>query len=213
MSTTRNGLRFPSQHREWLVLILVGLLLSMVFYHVQAQTDSAEQQSQIERAAFHQSLVLKDKVIPFNFSYPKGWQVVDHPDSLQVSIQNVPPFNNPKELPGGLPEGFAKISFMIDPKMDPSDLKQGEAKIINGITWQEHIGVGAASGDRSLTLETVREGVVFRIYTNIAGTKGDAALLEKHATTLDQIVNSLTFEPAIPLERPPDAPPPPPDGK
>ena len=213
MSTTRNGLHFPSQHREWSILILVGLLLSMVFYHVQAQTVSAEQQSQIEWEVFHQSLVLKDKVIPFNFSYPKGWHVVDHPESLQVSIQNVPPFNNPKELPGGLPEGFAKISFMIDPKMNPSDLKQGEAKVINGITWQEHVGVGEASGDRSVTLETVHEGVIFRIYTYIAGTKGDAALLENHATTLDQIVNSLTFEPTIPLERPPDAPPPPPDGK
>jgi hypothetical protein len=185
----------------------------MVFYHVQAQTVSAEQQSQIEWEAFHQSLVLKDKVIPFNFSYPKGWHVVDHPDSLQVSIQNVPPFNNPNELSGGLPEGFAKISFMIDPKMNPSDLKQGEAKVINGITWQEHVGVGEASGDRSLTLETVHEGVIFRIYTYIAGTKGDAALLENHVTTLDQILNSLTFEPTIPLERPPDAPPPPPDGK
>lgn len=213
MSTTRNGLHFPSQHREWSILILVGLLLSMVFYHVQAQTVSAEQQSQIEWEVLHQSLVLKDKVIPFNFSYPKGWHVVDHPDSLQVSIQNVPPFNNPNELSGGLPEGFAKISFMIDPKMNPSDLKQGEAKVINGITWQEHVGVGEASGDRSVTLETVHEGVIFRIYTYIAGTKGDAALLENHATTLDQIVNSLTFEPTIPLERPPDAPPPPPDGK
>lgn len=213
MSTTRNGLRFPSQHREWSILILVGLLLSMVFYHVQAQTVSAEQQSQIEWEAFHQSLVLKDKVIPFNFSYPKGWHIVDHQDSLQVSIQNVPPFNNPNELSGGLPEGFVKISFMIDPKMNPSDLNQGEAKVINGITWQEHVGVGEASGDRSLTLETVHEGVIFRIYTYIAGTKGDAALLENHATTLDQIVNSLTFEPTIPLERPPDAPPPPPDGK
>jgi hypothetical protein len=213
MSTTRNGLHFQSQHKEWSILILVGLLLSMVFYHVQAQTVSAEQQSQIEWEAFHQSLVLKDKVIPFNFSYPKGWHVVDHSDSLQVSIQNVPPFNNPNELSGGLPEGFAKISFMIDPKMNPSDLKQGEAKVINGITWQEHVGVGEASGDRSLTLETVHEGVIFRIYTYIAGTKGDAALLENHATTLDQIVNSLTFEPTIPLERPPDAPPPPPDGK
>ena len=213
MSTTRNGLRFPSQHREWSILILVGLLLSMVFYHVQTQTVSAEQQSQIEWEAFHQSLVLKDKVIPFNFSYPKGWHIVDHPDSLQVSIQNVPPFNNPNELSGGLSEGFVKISFMIDPKMNPSDLKQGEAKVINGITWQEHVGVGEASGDRSLTLETVHEGVIFRIYTYIAGTKGDTALLENHATTLDQIVNSLTFEPTIPLERPPDAPPPPPDGK
>ena len=213
MSTTRNGLRFPSQHREWSILILVGLLLSMVFYHVQTQTVSAEQQSQIEWEAFHQSLVLKDKVIPFNFSYPKGWHIVDHQDSLQVSIQNVPPFNNPNELSGGLPEGFVKISFMIDPKMNPSDLKQGEAKVINGITWQEHVGVGEASGDRSLTLETVHEGVIFRIYTYIAGTKGDAALLENHVTTLDKIVNSLTFEPTIPLERPPDAPPPPPDGK
>ena len=185
----------------------------MITVHTRTQTASAEQQSQIEWETFHQSLVLKDKVIPFNFSYPKGWQVVDHPDSLQVSIQNVPPFNNPKELSGGLPEGFAKISFMIDPKMNPSDLKQGEAKVINGITWQEHVGVGEASGDRSLTLETVQEGVIFRIYTYIAGTKGDAALLENHATTLDQIVNSLTFEPTIPLERPPDAPPPPPDGK
>jgi len=185
----------------------------MVFYHVQVQTVSAEQQSQIEWEAFHQSLVLKDKVIPFNFSYPKGWHIVDHQDSLQVSIQNVPPFNNPNELSGGLPEGFVKISFMIDPKMNPSDLNQGEAKVINGITWQEHVGVGEASGDRSLTLETVHEGVIFRIYTYIAGTKGDAALLENHATTLDQIVNSLTFEPTIPLERPPDAPPPPPDGK
>ncbi|WP_376792362.1 hypothetical protein [Thermoflexus sp.] len=152
-----------------------------------------------------QSFMLKDKEIRFSFLYPKGWVVIAHPDGYLVHVQNIPPFDHPADVPGGLSEGFVKISFMLDPKANPEAL-QGEEVSINGIPWKQTIESGGMAGDRSITLETVRDGMVFRIHAYITGTGGEGPLFESHLATLTQMIHSLAFEPAAPLERPPDAP-------
>lgn len=159
-----------------------------------------------------QSFILKDKEVRFSFSYPEGWVVIAHPDGYLVHVQNIPPFDNPADVPGGLSEGFVKISFMLDPRADPGKLS-GESVLIHGIPWKQRIDSGGIAGDQSLTLETVRDGVVFRIYAYIMGTGVKGPLFERHLATLTQMVSSLAFEPTVPLERPPDAPPLPENGK
>lgn len=159
-----------------------------------------------------QSFVLKDKEVRFSFLYPEGWVVIAHPDGYLVHVQNIPPFDNPADVPGGLFEGFVKISFMLDPKTDPGRLS-GENVLINGIPWKQEIDAGGIAGDQSMTLETVRDGLVFRISTYIMGTGGKGPLFERHLATLTQMIGSLAFEPTVPLERPPDAPLPSQNGK
>ncbi|WP_376791300.1 hypothetical protein [Thermoflexus sp.] len=156
--------------------------------------------------------MLKDKEIRFSFLCPKGWVVIVHPDGYLVHVQNISPFDHPADVPGGLSGGFVKISFMLDPKANPEKL-QGEDVWINGIPWKQTINAGGISGDHSMTLETVRDGMVFRIYTYITGTGGKGPLFESHLATLTQMIHSLAFEPTVPPERPLEVPPPPANGR
>jgi hypothetical protein len=162
---------------------------------------------------YSQTFIFKDKQITISFQYPNGWEVIAHPDSYMVHVQNVAPFDNVATVPGGIPNGFAKISFMFDPKANPAASLSGEDVSINGTEWKQTLGTGEGAGDRSVTLETVQDGVVFRVYTYIVGTGGDKALLDHQAATLDKMVASLTVDSVIPLDRPPDAPPAPVNGK
>ncbi len=198
------------------IVVLVALPL-IVLSGVWAQfgaADFARPQTPVGAwQTYQQSFILKDKEIRFSFAYPQGWDITAHPDGYLIHVQNVAPFNNPASLPGGLPAGFVKISFMVDPKADLSQSLQGTAVSINGVSWKQATDSGGISGDRSMTLETVRDGVVFRIYAYIVGTGGKGSLFEGHLATLNQMIDSLTFQPTIPLEQPPDAPPPPVNGK
>jgi hypothetical protein len=74
--------------------------------------------------------MLKNQEHRVVLTYPSNWYLDPHSDAYLIIAQNVPPFNNPAEVPGGLPEGFAKFSSMIDPKANPNAL-QAEPVTIN----------------------------------------------------------------------------------
>jgi len=204
-------------NKSLVAFVLVGLLIVVTAAAAQAHSRSSATSEWLQRAVWEthsQSVILKDKEIRFSFAYPRGWHIEAKPDSFQVTVQNVAPFNNPAEVPGGLAEGFVKIGFMLDPKADPRSLRPGgKATLINNLPWQQWDEMGELAGDYSRTLETIHEGVVFRIYTYIARTGGRGPAFDRYDAALGQMINSLKIEPALPLDRPPDAPPLPPDGK
>ncbi len=209
--------RILTNKKVWSILFLIGVLLSTGFIGMNAQANTANQpighQAQVDWVTYQKAFILKDKVLPFTFYYPKSWQIIDHKNSLDVSFQNIPQFDNPNDVKDELSNGFVKISFMIDPKADPSNLQEGETISINGFTWIKAINSSEISGDLSMTFETTYEGVVLRIYTFISGTKGNDLLLENYSAELDRMVMSLKPETTIQLERPLDAPLPPVNGK
>jgi hypothetical protein len=134
----------------------------------------------------------KNKEYSVIISYPGNWYLDPHSDASLTLVQNVPPFNNPTEVPGGLPEGVAKIQFMIDPNADPNALR-GEKVTINGITWYRQVAFGGIAGDRSMTLETMHDGFVYRIQTYITDTGGKGPIFDYQAAILDQMIQSFRF--------------------
>ncbi len=135
---------------------------------------------------------IKNKEYSVIISYPSNWYLDPHSDASLTFVQNVAPFNNPAEVPGGLPEGFAKFSFMIDPNANQNAL-QGEEVTINGVTWYRQVASGELAGDRTTTLETVHGGLVYRIHTYITGTGGQGPIFDYQAAILDQMIQSVRF--------------------
>ncbi|PIW20295.1 MAG: hypothetical protein COW33_02770 [Anaerolineae bacterium CG17_big_fil_post_rev_8_21_14_2_50_57_27] len=211
---TPRFLSYFAYHQKVIIALMIALtVVAFSIPKFQSQKAVAAGLPLGEWGTYSQSFILKDKKISFSFNYPKGWEVIAHPDGFVVHVQNVAPFDNPANVSGGLPEGFVKISFMLDPKANPAKPLSGEDVSINGVLWKQTLATGDLAGDRSMTLEMVRDGVVFRIYTYIVGTGGERVLFERHVATLDKVIVSLTFESTVPLERPPDAPPVPAEGK
>jgi hypothetical protein len=134
------------------------------------------------------TVTLKQKKTGLSFSYPQAWYLEPHQDGYLVILQNVDPSNDS----GAMPEGFVKLSFAVDPK-GRADVLQGESIAINGIPWRREIRSGEIAGDRSMTLETVHDGTVYRVYAYIAGTGGSGPLFESQVATVDQIIGSFKF--------------------
>ncbi len=135
---------------------------------------------------------VKNKDYSVIISYPSNWYLDPHSDASLTLVQNVPPFNNAAEVPGGLPEGFAKFSFMIDPNANQNAL-QGEKVTINGVTWNRQVASGELAGDRTMTLETVHDGLVYRIHSFVTGTGGKGPIFDYQAAILDQMIQSFRF--------------------
>jgi hypothetical protein len=160
---------------------------------------------------YTQTAILKTNEFNYRFSYPEGW-FVNSADPIYVNVQNVAPSNARQDE---LPEGFVKVSFMLDPKADPENLLHGEGELINlnDITWRRMERSGEAAGDISITLETVHGGIVFRVYAYIAGTGGSGPLFERQLATVNQIIASLRIDPVVEHQVIPGAPTFPPEGK
>jgi len=163
---------------------------------------------------YSNSVLLKNKEIRFSFVYPSEWHLVQGPGGYVITVQNVPPFNNITEVTGGLPEGFVKVSFMVDPKANPQEVfSRGEQVSMNGRSWQRGVTTGESFGDYEVWLETVVDDVVLRIYGYVALTHGKTWLQERQAFEVDRIAGSIKIEPPVFLNNPPAAPAFPPNGK
>ena len=66
---------------------------------------------------------------------------------------------------------------------------------IHQVIWHRQITTGGSAGDRTTTLETAREGLVYRIQTYIAGTGGKGPVFDYQVAVLNRMVNSFTFGP------------------
>lgn len=201
------------KHAKHLVVLMALAVFSggALFGNAGDPVKTKEMQS---RTMYSNSVLLKDKEIRFSFVYPSTWHLIEGSDGYIITVQNVPPFNNLTEIAGGLPEGFVKVSFMVDPKMDPREVfVRGEQVSINGQGWQRRITTGESFGDYEVQFETVVENVVLRIYGYVALTHGKPLLKERQTFEVDQIAGSIKIEPTIFLDNPPGAPAFPPDGK
>ncbi len=197
---------------------LASLLFIVALVGPQAQSgrsQAGEPIPQVEWETYSARVLLKDREVQFSFAYPRGWYLIAEPEGYYFTIQNVPPFNDPSEVPGGLPEGFVKVSFMVDPKARAGDLFQqaGETISLNGLTWRQTVSRGGKDGDLTVTLETVLDGVVFRVYAYIARTGGEGPVFERQVATLNEILSRLQVQPIIQHETIPGAPPYPAGGK
>jgi len=161
------------------------------------------------------TVLLKDRELTFTFAYPANWHLRSDPGAYYVSVQNVAPFLDPNEVPGGLDNGFVKVSFMVDPKTDAGEAGRsgGEVLQINGLTWRRLEASGGLEGDRSITLETVHGGFVVRAYAYITRTTGKPGLLEAQLLVVEKILNSLRLSAVVQHDDIPGAPPYPPGGK
>jgi hypothetical protein len=124
-------------------------------------------------------------------AYPSTWYLDPNADASHILAQNVPPN-------GLAPEGFAKFEVWIDSgavseRTNPSAL-QGERVTINNVTWYRRSESDKTTGNRTVTLETVHDGLVYRIQTLNSGTGGKGPLFEYQATILDWMVNSVLLE-------------------
>lgn len=192
--------------RYLVMLVMAVAVASLVFIVV---TGANAQEIQWQEHA--QTVTLKMQEFRYKFSYPQGW-FISATDPAYVSVQNVAPSDGRVD---DLAEGFVKVSFVVDPKANPNVLLHGngEPAIINGLTWRRLIHSGEAAGDRSITLETVRDGAVFRIYAYIARTGGHGSLFDRQVAIVNQIVASLQFEPVIQYKTIPGIPTYPAQGK
>ncbi|MEJ5241614.1 MAG: hypothetical protein WHS87_10495 [Anaerolineales bacterium] len=195
-------------------LVLIALMMVSGWMFSSNAGDLLDAKEMQPRTVYSNSVLLKDKEIRFSFAYPSTWHLIREADGYIVTVQNVSQFNNPAELGDGLPEGFVKVGFMVDPKAKPRDIfSQGEQISINGQTWQRRITTAESFGDYEVQLETVVEGVVLRIYGYVALTRGNPLLQERQIFEVEQIANSIRIEPVIFLDSPPGVPTFPPDGK
>jgi hypothetical protein len=193
--------------RSVVLLTIIAMLSLLAFNRAGGPFQAAASQN-IQADGWetlHQSFTLKDKEVRLSLSYPKGWTVIAHPEGFIVHLQNTPPFDHPAKAPGGLREGFVKISFMVDPKAREPNLSGREVQIA-GLLWRETIESGGIAGDQSLTLETSQDGIVFRIYAYITGTQNQRPLLEYHLETVRRIIQSFQFETSALPERPSGTP-------
>lgn len=195
-----------SQFRYPAVLLLVTAIASLTLL-VASEAKAQERPWQ----EYTQTVILKTNEFHYRFRYPQGW-FVSTPDPAYVSVQNVAPSDSRQY---DLPEGFVKVSFMLDPKADPGNLLHGEGEsfTLNDITWRRMIRLGEAAGDTSMTFETVRDGVVFRVYVYIARTGGSGPIFNKQLATVNQVLASLRIDPVIQHKVIPGAPAFPPEGK
>ena len=186
-----------------LLMVTIAGLMLLVASEANAQERPWQEYSQ--------TVMLKTNEFHYRFGYPQGW-FVSAPDPTYVSVQNVAPSDARED---DLPEGFVKASFMLDPKADPGNLLHGEGEslTLNDITWRRMIRSGEAAGDISITFETVRGGVVFRVYAYIARTGGSGPIFNRQLATANQILASLRIDPVIQHEVIPGAPTFPPEGK
>lgn len=198
--SNRKSLRVPHLLISVSIMALAATML-LVATGANAQKEQWQEHTQ--------TVLLKTEEFRYSFSYPQGW-FINIPDPTYVSIQNA---MTGRER--DLPEGFVKISFMLDPKANPAELLHGQGKplTINGIAWQHVIRSDEAAGDRSMTLETVHEGVVFRISVYMARTGTSGPLFERQLATVNHILASFKIEPTIHHGTIPGAPTFPPQGK
>lgn len=215
--------RFVYGHRypRFVAPVVAGILFILFIVAViaaQAQSgrsQAGEPMAQVAWETYSARVLLKDREVLFSFAYPRGWYLVAEPEGYYFAVQNIPPFNDPSEVPGGLPEGFVKVGFMVDPKARAGDVFQqaGETISLNGLTWRQTLSRGGKDGDLTVTLETVLDGVVFRVYGYITRTGGKGPIFEQHLATLHEIFNRLQVQPIIQHETIPGAPPYPTGGK
>ncbi len=126
-------------------------------------------------------------------TYPGNWYFDPNSDGAHILVQNVSPFDDPSNVPGGLPEGFARFTFNIETQATPT-APRGEQATINDVIWYRRVMSGGAAGDRTVMLETVYNGLVYRIQNYISGTGGKGPLFEYQATILDSMVSSFRIQ-------------------